>query len=361
MRNLTNVKLQKKGSIIYLISKIIHEKRRIKMALFEALNKKIVNTGVKIVLPEGIDERVLTAANRLAAEGNIGVIVLGNKDEINAKAESLNLMMKDITVIDPATSELMKEMIPAFVAKRNGKVTEDQAKEMLKNVNYFGTMLVEMGHAHGLVSGAMHSTADTVRPALQIIKTKPGVKRTSGVFIIFKDNLRFIFADCAINVNPDSEALAEIAVQSAETAKNFGIDPKVAMLSFSSHGSAVTEESTKVANATKLAKEMAPELVIDGEIQFDAAVVPVVAQAKVPNSPLGGNANVFVFPTLDAGNIGYKIAQRFGKFEAVGPVLQGLNRPVNDLSRGCNADDVYYLALITAGQAVDSLNAEVFE
>lgn len=328
-------------------------------SLFGLLKAKVKNTGIKIVFPEGTDERIIKAAGRLASEKAISPQLLGNKDQIMMKADSLKVDLRDVEILDPKTNPMIEEMIPVFIEKRKGKVTEEEARKILQDETYFGTMLVEINYAQGLVSGAVHTTADTVRPALQIIKTKPGVKKTSGVFIIFKDNDRFIFGDCAINVNPTSEDLAEIAIESAKTAKLFDIEPKVAMLSFSSHGSAVTEESTKVLNATNLVKQMDPTLVIDGEIQFDAAVVPEVAKQKVPNSPLQGNATVFVFPNLDAGNIGYKIAQRFGKFEAVGPVLQGLNKPVNDLSRGCNEDDVYYLSLITASQAIEDIQSLV--
>ena len=222
----------------------------------------------------------------------------------------------------------------------------------MKDVNYFGTMLLYTGRVDGLVSGAAHSTADTVRPALQIIKTKPGISRTSGAFIMMKEDERLIFADCAITVNPTAKELAEIAVESTKTAKAFGIDPRVAMLSFSTNGSAVTEETTKVVEAAKIAKELAPELLIDGEFQFDAAYVPSVAAKKAPESVIKGDANVFIFPTLDAGNIGYKLTERLGGYEAIGPILQGLNGPVNDLSRGCSAEDVYKLSIITAAQSL---------
>ncbi len=255
--------------------------------------------------------------------------------------------------MDHENYEQYDEMVAKFVERRAGKATEEKARELLKDVNYFGTMLVYTGKVEGLVSGAIHSTGDTVRPALQIIKTKPGTKRTSGAFIMSKDDKRYVFADCAINPTLDSEGLAEIAIESAKTAKSFNVDPKVAMLSFSTLGSAVTEDTTKVAEATKLVKENAPELAVEGELQFDAAVVPSVAKLKAPNSKVQGDANVFVFPSLEAGNIGYKIAQRLGGFEAVGPILQGLNAPVNDLSRGCNAEDVYKLALITAVQSLE--------
>src|SRR5699024_5265570 len=241
-------------------------------------------------------------------------------------------------------------MVDAFVERRNGKATKEQAEEVLLNENYFGTMLVYMNQADGLVSGAVHSTGDTVRPALQIIKTKEGVKKTSGVFIMVRDEEKYVFADCAINIAPDSQDLAEIAISSAETAELFNIDPRIAMLSFSTKGSAKSEETEKVSESVKIAKEMAPNLTVDGEFQFDAAFVPSVAEKKAPGSVLKGDANVFVFPGLESGNIGYKIAQRLGGFDAVGPILQGLNKPVNDLSRGCSSDDAYKLALITAAQ-----------
>jgi len=243
-------------------------------------------------------------------------------------------------------------MVEQFVERRRGKATKEQAQDMLQDGNYFGTMLVYMGKADGLVSGAVHSTGDTVRPALQIIKTKEGVHKTSGVFIMVRDEERYLFGDCAINISPNSDDLAEIAVESAKSAKLFGIDPRVAMLSFSTKGSAKSPETEQVIESLEIAKEKDPSLVIDGEFQFDAAFVPTVAKKKAPHSIIKGDANVFVFPNLESGNIGYKIAERLGGFEAVGPILQGLKKPVNDLSRGCSADDVYKLGLITAVQAL---------
>ena len=214
--------------------------------------------------------------------------------------------------------------------------------------------MVHMGLADGLVSGAVHSTGDTVRPALQIIKTKPGVSRTSGAFIMINSDKskKYLFSDCAININPNAQELAEIAVESAKTAELFGIEPNVALLSFSTKGSAKSEEALKVAEAARIAKELAPNYNIDGELQFDAAFVPSVGKQKAPDSSVAGEATVFVFPEIQSGNIGYKIAQRFGNFEAIGPILQGLNKPISDLSRGCNEEDVYKLAIITANQAL---------
>ena len=249
----------------------------------------------------------------------------------------------------------MDEMIGAFVDRRKGKNTREEAVEMLKDPAYFGTMLVYQDLAEGMVCGAVYSTGDTVRPALQIIKTRPNVKLISGAFIMVPPHTngqKLVFADCAININPDAQSLAEIAVESAKTAKMFGIDPKVALLSFSSHGSASSPEVDKVNEATKIAKELAPDLTIDGELQFDAAFVPTVAKQKVPDSPLNGEATVYVFPEIQSGNIGYKIAQRLGNFEAVGPIFQGLNKPVSDLSRGCVEEDVFKVAIITANQVL---------
>ncbi|WP_270180434.1 phosphate acetyltransferase [Alkalihalobacillus sp. CinArs1] len=321
--------------------------------LFTSMKDTVRNGQPTIVFPEGTDERVLVAANRLAQDGILKPIVVGGEAAVKDKASSLNVALhEDLQIIDPANYSDMDALVESFVERRKGKATAEQAQEILLDVNYFGTMLVHTGKADGLVSGAAHSTGDTVRPALQIIKTKEGIKKTSGAFVMVKDDQKYVFADCAINIAPDSNDLAEIAVSSAETAKMFGIDPKVAMLSFSTKGSAVSPETEKVMEATKIAKEKAPELVIDGEFQFDAAFVPEVAKKKAPESPLEGQANVFVFPGLEAGNIGYKMVQRLGGFEAVGPVLQGLNKPVNDLSRGCSEEDVYKLALITAMQTL---------
>ena len=320
--------------------------------LFSILKQKVAGKKVTLVFPEGLDERILTAVSRLANEQVLHPIVIGNKEEVKQKATEIGVEISNVEIIDPKQYEAMDELVAAFVERRKGKVSDEEARNILLDENYFGTMLVYTNKAHGLVSGAAHSTADTVRPALQIIKTKPGIRKTSGVFIMVRGDEKYVFADCAINIAPDSQDLAEIAVESANTAKMFDITPRVAMLSFSTKGSAKSQETEKVIEAVRLAKEMAPDLVIDGEFQFDAAFVPSVAKKKAPDSVIQGDANVFIFPSLEAGNIGYKIAQRLGNFEAVGPILQGLNRPVNDLSRGCNAEDVYKLALITAAQAL---------
>lgn len=324
------------------------------MDLFDNLKQKVAGANKTIVFPEGQEPRIFRAAIRLKNDGLVVPILLGKVDEIKQNAENEGVDLGDIELIDPDTypEDKFTEMVEAFVERRKGKNTKEQAETMLRDVNYFGTMLVYMDKADGLVSGAIHSTGDTVRPALQIIKTKPGVSRTSGAFVMVKGDERYLFADCAININPGAQELAEIAVESANTAKIFDIDPQVAMLSFSTMGSAKSDEVTKVQEAVKLAKELAPNEKIDGELQFDAAFVPVVAKQKAPESEVAGHANVFIFPELQSGNIGYKIAQRLGGFEAIGPVLQGLNKPVSDLSRGSVEEDVYKVAIITAAQAL---------
>lgn len=324
------------------------------MDLFDNLKQKVAGANKTIVFPEGQEPRIFRAAIRLKNDGLVVPILLGKVDEIKQNAENEGVDLGDIELIDPNTypEDKFAEMVEAFVERRKGKNTKEQAEIMLRDVNYFGTMLVYMDKADGLVSGAIHSTGDTVRPALKIIKTKPGVSRTSGAFVMVKGDERYLFADCAININPGAQELAEIAVESANTAKIFDIDPQVAMLSFSTMGSAKSDEVTKVQEAVKLAKELAPNEKIDGELQFDAAFVPVVAKQKAPESEVAGHANVFVFPELQSGNIGYKIAQRLGGFEAIGPVLQGLNKPVSDLSRGSVEEDVYKVAIITAAQAL---------
>lgn len=325
--------------------------------LLNVLEDKLAGKNVNIVLPEGEDERVLTAATQLQATDYVTPIVLGNKDKIQSLANDKGLDLANIEVIDPSTSELKSELVDAFVERRNGKATKEQSEELLDNVNYFGTMLVYTGKAAGLVSGAAHSTGDTVLPALQVIKTKPGVSKTSGIFFMMKGEEQYIFGDCAINPELDAQGLAEIAVESAKSAQSFGMEPKVAMLSFSTKGSAKSDDVTKVQDALKLAQDKVAEeqldnVVIDGEFQFDAAIVPSVAEKKAPGAKIQGDANVFIFPSLEAGNIGYKIAQRLGGYDAVGPVLQGLNSPVNDLSRGCSIEDVYNLSIITAAQSL---------
>ena len=323
------------------------------MDLFEELKIKVKEKHPSIVFPEGEDERVLKAAFRLKEENILEPIVLGKRSEVEKTAKAIGKDLSNINFIDPAEAKDIDEMAQKFFERRKGKITLEDAKALLlKDVNYFGTILVYMKKADGLVSGAAHATSDTVRPALQIIKMKESYKKTSGVFVMLKGNERYIFADCAINIAPDSNDIAETAILSNTTAKSFGVDPKIALLSFSTKGSAKSDETEKVVNALEIIKEKDPSIAVDGELQFDAAFVPTVAEKKAKGSKIAGHANVFIFPSLEAGNIGYKIAQRLGGYDAIGPILQGLNSPVNDLSRGCNSDDVYKLALITAKQAL---------
>lgn len=323
------------------------------MDLFEELKIEVKEKHPSIVFPEGEDERVLKAAFRLKEENILEPIVLGKRSEVEGAAKAIGKDLNNINFIDPAEAKDIDEMAQTFFERRKGKITLEDAKALLlKDVNYFGTILVYMKKADGLVSGAAHATSDTVRPALQIIKMKEGYKKTSGVFVMVKGAERYIFADCAINIAPDSNDIAETAILSNMTAKSFGVDPKIALLSFSTKGSAKSDETEKVINALEIVKERDASIAVDGELQFDAAFVPTVAEKKAKGSDIAGHANVFIFPSLEAGNIGYKIAQRLGGYDAIGPILQGLNSPVNDLSRGCNSDDVYKLALITAKQAI---------
>ncbi|MGT2906500.1 phosphate acetyltransferase [Streptococcus dentiloxodontae] len=324
-------------------------------SLFGSLREKIVGKNIKIVFPEGNDDRVVRAAARLKFEGLVDPIILGKPEEVRAILTRLGFADPGYTILDPDNYADFEKMKETFLELRKGKATPEDADKLLHDVNYFGVMLVKLGLADGMVSGAIHSTADTVRPALQIIKTKPGISRTSGVFLMNRENTnqRLVFADCAINIDPNAQELAEIAVNTADTAAIFDIDPKIAMLSFSTKGSAKAPQVEKVSEAVVIAKELNPDLSLDGELQFDAAFVPETAAIKAPDSDVAGQANVFIFPDLQAGNIGYKIAQRLGMFEAIGPILQGLNQPVNDLSRGSSADDIYKLAIITAAQTLD--------
>lgn len=324
------------------------------MELFEGLKKNIENKDLRIVFPESQDERILRAVARLEREKIVRPILIGSREEVLNKAKELDLDLGGIEIIDPENYDGYEDLVNSFVERRKGKASKDDAYKILKNHNYFGTMLVYKKLADGMVSGAVGSTGDTVRPALQIVKTKPGVSRISGAMIMISpEGEKYVFSDIAINITLEEDALAEVAVETAKTAKMFGIDPKVALLSFSSKGSAKSPEQEKVMNAAIKAKNMAPEFKIDGELQFDAAFVESVGAKKAPGSEVAGKANVFIFPSLEAGNIGYKIAQRLGKFEAIGPILQGLAAPISDLSRGCNEEDIYKLTIITANQAIN--------
>ena len=316
--------------------------------MFTKLTEQLKANPKPIVFTEGTDPRIQDAAAKLTAEGILNVILLGNPDAVKLTAADAKYDISKCEIIDPARYADKDAMVEKMVELRKGKMTEEQVRDALSKGNYFGTMLVKMGKADCLLGGATYSTADTVRPALQLIKTKPGNNIVSSCFIMVKDDQKLAMGDCAINIAPNEDELVEIAVETAKTAKVFGIDPKVAMLSYSTYGSGKGDMVTLVANATKKIKEAAPDLAVDGELQFDAAVAPEVAKVKCAGSPVAGQANTFIFPDINAGNIGYKIAARLGGYEAIGPVLQGLNAPINDLSRGCNAEEVYKMALVTA-------------
>ena len=337
--------------------------------MFQKLMDKLRQEPKKIVFTEGHDPRILEAAARLLKDGLLEVILVGEPSVVEGKAKECGFDISKAQIIDPAAYAGMDEMVAKMVELRKGKMTPEECREALKKGNYFGTMLVKLGEADCLLGGATYSTADTVRPALQLVKTKPGAHLVSSCFIMTRDSgpeeLRNIcMGDCAINISYEdsvdkegnvtvtaAQKLAEVAVETAKCAKLFGIDPKVAMLSFSTKGSGKGGTVSLSAEATKVAREMAPDLAIDGEMQFDAAVSPTVGQLKFPGSKVAGYANTFIFPLIEAGNIGYKIAQRLGGYDAYGPILLGLNAPINDLSRGCNAEEVYSMAIITAALA----------
>ena len=324
---------------------------------FSGMISQLKGKGKTIVFTEGTDARIIEAASRLIKEEILTPIMIGNKEAVLKAAEAAGFSIDGAVIIDPATYERLDEMVDMFVELRKSKgMTEEQARKILAQANYFGTMLVKMGVADCLLGGATYSTADTVRPALQIIKTKPGNSIVSSCFILARDGKDgssevYAMADCAINLDPDEDQLVEIMGETVNCAKVFGVDPKVAFLSFSTKGSGKGLKVDKMQNATAKAKEAYPELPIEGELQFDAAVAPEVAQTKCKGSTVAGYANVFIFPDINAGNIGYKIAQRMGDFEAYGPILLGLKAPINDLSRGCNALEVYKMSIITAALA----------
>ena len=324
--------------------------------MFRKLIQKLKHNPKTIVFTEGSDPRILEASARLLSGTFLTPILIGNKEEVLAAAERECLNVRDVQVLDPATYEGMDEMVDKMVELRRGKMTADECREALSRANYFGTMLVAMGKADCLLGGATYSTADTVRPALQLVKTKPGNKIVSSCFILVRPfatggNQVLAMGDCAINIDPSEDELIEITQEVAKCARIFGVDPKVAMLSYSTNGSGKGATVDKMRNATKRLQDMMLDFPVDGEIQFDAAVSPSVGQLKFPGSPVAGYANTFIFPEITSGNIGYKIAQRMGNFDAYGPILLGLNAPINDLSRGCNALEVYSMAIITAALA----------
>ena len=324
--------------------------------MFGKLIEKLKADPKRIVFTEGTDPRILEASARLLSGNFLTPVLVGNVDEVHAAAEKAGFNIKGAEILDPATYEGMDEMVNTMVELRKGKMSPEECRAALMKGNYFGTMLVKMGVADCLLGGATYSTADTVRPALQLVKTKPGNKIVSSCFIMVRSgasggNEVLAMGDCAINIKPNEDELVEIAMETAKCARIFGVDPKVAFLSYSTKGSGKGEDVDKVRNACEKVKALNPDFPVDGEMQFDAAVSPTVGQLKFPGSPVAGYANTFIFPDINAGNIGYKIAQRLGGFDAYGPILLGLNAPINDLSRGCNAMEVYSMAIITAALA----------
>ena len=323
--------------------------------MFQQLIDTLKKSPKRIVFTEGTDARILEASARLLAGTFLTPILIGNVDAVHAAAEEAGFNIRGAEIIDPETYPDMDKMVDTMVELRRGKMTADECRAALKKGNYFGTMLVKMGVADCLLGGATYSTADTVRPALQLVKTKPGNKIVSSCFIMVRegvgDNTVLAMGDCAINIKPTEDELVEITTEVAHCARIFGIDPKVAMLSYSTKGSGKGEDVDKMRHAYEKVLATNPDFDVDGELQFDAAVSPAVGQLKSPGSPVAGYANTFIFPDINAGNIGYKIAQRLGNFDAYGPILLGLNAPINDLSRGCNAQEVYSMAIITAALA----------
>ena len=323
--------------------------------------KDLAKTDVKtIILPEAQDLRVLEAANKISKEGFAKIVLIGNKAQIEKDFNEKKFDISNIRVIDIENAEKAEEYANKLYELRKAKgMTLEDAKKLVKDPVYYGIMMVKNGEADGLVSGAIHSTADTLRPALQILKTKPGTKLVSAFFVMcvpdceYGEDGTFIFGDCGLNPNPNADELSEIAISSAESFKSLvKKEPKVAMLSYSTYGSAKSEMTEKVIEATKLVKEKRNDILVDGELQLDSAIIPEVAKSKAPGSNIAGNANVLIFPDLNAGNIGYKLVQRLAKAEAYGPICQGLAYPVNDLSRGCYADDIVGAVAITAVQAI---------
>ena len=331
----------------------------------DRLIEVLKNNPRKLIFTEGTDARILEAASRLKKEGFLTPVLIGNEEEVKAAASKGGFDIEGLEIIDPAAYPDMDKLVDDFVELRKGKATAEEARELLLQPNYFGTMLVKEGAADCLLGGATYSTADTVRPALQLIKTRKGANLVSSCMILVRGDEKIAMGDCAINVSYEdklddkgnvvlsaAQKVAEVAVETALTAKLFDIDPKIAMLSYSTNGSAKGTGPEMMREAAAIVRETHPELPCDGEMQFDAAVDPEVGQLKFPGSDVAGYANTFIFPEIQSGNIGYKIAQRLGGYMAIGPILQGLAAPINDLSRGCVADEVYMMSIITAAQGI---------
>ncbi len=324
------------------------------MEFIDKIKQKAKTLHKKIVFPESFDERTLRAIELILQEGTAEPILLGKEETIKKQAQEigLNIDWQKVQIMDTEDEKKLKTYAEAFFELRKAKgMTLEQAIKTVKDRNYFGVMAVHLGEADGLISGATVPTADTVRPALQIIKTKEKFHKVSGIFFMVLDNRLLLFADCAINIEPNSHELAEIAIDTAETAKRFGIIPKIAMLSFSTNGSGKHPLAEKVQEATQMVKYKRPDLTVDGEMQVDAALVPAIAQRKYPTSTIKGDANILIFPDLQAANIAYKLVERLAGAKAIGPILQGLKKPVNDLSRGCSYRDIADLAAFTACEA----------
>ncbi len=329
------------------------------MSFIDEIKKRASKEIKTIILPESEDIRVLKATEQVKKEGYAKIILIGDKEEILKKAEENNIDIADAKIVNPNEHPKYDEFVDILYNLRKHKgMTEEQAKELVKDPVYFGMLMVKQGEADGLVSGAIHSTSDTLRPALQILKTAPDTKLVSAFFVMvvpdckYGENGIFIFGDSGLNENPNAKSLSEIAISSSKSFRQLvEKEPKVAMLSYSTYGSAKSELTEKVIEATRRVKEKMPDLLVDGELQLDAAIIPEIANSKAPGSPLKGEANVLIFPDLNAGNIGYKLVQRLAKAEAYGPLCQGIAKPVNDLSRGCSAEDIAGVVAITAVQA----------
>ena len=331
------------------------------MSFIEEIKQRAKQEIKTIVLPEAEDVRTLEATEQVLKEGYAKIILVGNKEKIEQNAKTNNINIAGATIVEPSNSEKKEEYVNwLFELRKHKGMTIEKAQELVNDPVYFGMLMVkdEKSKADGLVSGAIHSTADTLRPALQILKTAPNTKLVSAFFVMEVPNCElgekgtFVFGDCGLNENPDDEALSEIAISSSKSFKQLvGKEPKVAMLSYSTYGSAKSELTQKVISATQKVNEKEPELLVDGELQLDSAIIPQVAKLKAPNSPINGEANVLIFPDLNAGNIGYKLVQRLAKAEAYGPICQGISKPVNDLSRGCSSEDIAGVVAIAAVQA----------